>query len=59
MRIFYFLLASDAVGGLGPPADLVNKNQIPEEIGYLIPFVVLILIAIIVFFITKHHKGDK
>ena len=63
MRIFNFLLASDAVGGLGPPEGLVNNH--PEYTTYA--WILLISICIIVggillyyYIKTKSNtKGDE
>ena len=60
MRIFNFLLASDAVGGLGPPEDLINKGGKISP-GMLIAALILfaiITIGVIFCFLYK-NKGDE
>lgn len=65
MRLFIFLLASDAVGGLGPPADLVNKPEMWQIILVIAGLYILLFSPFIIYAIVKRikskqqPKGDK
>ena len=65
MRFFNFLLASDAVGGLGPPADLVKPKGVltPGMLICIIILCMLIIAFIIIGIYTKdknnNEKGDE
>ena len=61
MRIFNFLLASDAVGGLGPPEGLTTQTS-NEDWLMLILFIagyILGIITVIIIKKTKSKKGDE
>ena len=62
MRIFNFLLVSDAVGGLGPPDGLVEMH--PEYTTYALIGLISICIITggILFYFhlkSKNSKGDE
>ena len=63
MRFFNFLLASDAVGGLGPPEGLVKKNSDieAEMLIFLVVFLMIVIgIVIYISFNTNNNnKGDE
>ena len=59
MRIFNFLLASDAVGGLGPPEDLVNKPEIWQIILVIAGFYILFSSPFIIYAIVKRIKSKQ
>ena len=63
MRFFNFLLASDAVGGLGPPEGLMNNH--PEYTTYAWIFLIgiIIIVGVLLFYYhiknKNNNKGDK
>ena len=59
MRIFNFLLASDAVGGLGPPADLINRGKDTTANTVFLVCMIVIIVGIIIFLLIKALSKTK
>lgn len=63
MRFFNFLLASDVVGGLGPPEGLIKKssNTEAEMLIFLGVFVIIVIGIVIYISVIKNNnnKGDE